>query len=91
MSNKYKMLNKIKKIEQLYKEGKIKKLGNNCYSVPFEYFVLGITSKMINEILKKPNLKLLVNSFGRTDYKKVTKETEKKEKQKQKLKDMRKC
>lgn len=43
---------KIEKIKQLYKEGKIKPLGKGCYSVPSKCFVLGITPRMVNEVLK---------------------------------------
>jgi len=39
-------------IKKFYKEGRIKKLGNNCYSVPSEFFVKGITPKLVNEVLK---------------------------------------
>lgn len=46
------MKEKIKKIKKLYKEGKIKRLGNDCFSVPSECFVLGITPRMIKEVLK---------------------------------------
>jgi len=45
-------MDKKEKIKQLYKEGKIKKLKNNCYSVPSELFVLGITPRLVNEVLK---------------------------------------
>lgn len=52
-------MNKEEKIKQLYKEGKIKKLNNNCYSVPSELFVFRHNSKngkrgfkMIKEINK---------------------------------------
>ena len=44
---------KAKLIKKLYQEGKIKKLGNNAFSVPSELFVKGITSKMVNETLNK--------------------------------------
>ena len=43
---------KKEKIKQLYKEGKIKKLNNGCYSVSSELFVLGITPRLIKEVLK---------------------------------------
>lgn len=45
-------IKEIKKIKQLYKEGKIKRLGNGCYSVSSECFVLGITPRMIKEVLE---------------------------------------
>ncbi len=45
-------MDKQEKIKQLYKEGKIKPLGNNCYSVSSKCFVLGITPKMIKDVLK---------------------------------------
>jgi hypothetical protein len=40
-------------IRKLYAEGKIKKLGNGCYSVPSEFFVHGITPRFVNEVLGK--------------------------------------
>lgn len=39
------------KIISLYKEGKIKKIGSHCYSVPSECFVLGISPSLVNEVL----------------------------------------
>ena len=43
--------NKKREIKRLYREGKIKKLKNNCYSVPSEFFIKGITPKLVNEVL----------------------------------------
>jgi len=44
---------KIDLIKQWYREGKIKRLSNNTYSVPSEAFVLGITPRLVNETLKE--------------------------------------
>lgn len=43
---------KIKYIKKTYKEGKIKKLNHNCYSVPSDFFLYGITPRLVNEVLK---------------------------------------
>ena len=43
---------KIKEIKKAYKEHRIKELGNNCYSVPSSFFVLGITPRLVNGVLK---------------------------------------
>lgn len=45
---------KTEQIKTWYKEGKIKRLGNGCYSVPSEAFVLGITPLMVSRVLIKP-------------------------------------
>jgi len=42
-------------IKRLYAEGKIKRLGRGCYSIPSEFFVHGITPRLVNEILKGEN------------------------------------
>ena len=47
---KYKQSELIKKY---YEEGKIKELGNGCYSVPSTFFIKGITTKIINEVLNQ--------------------------------------
>ena len=44
---------KIKLIKKLYKEGKIKKLGNNTFTTPGEVFALGITPRLIHETISK--------------------------------------
>ena len=38
--------------KKAYKDGKIKKLGNDCYSVPSEFFVLGITPRLVSKVLQ---------------------------------------
>jgi len=43
---------KTSKINEWFKEGKINKLGNNCFSIPSESFILGITASLVNEVLK---------------------------------------
>ena len=43
---------KIAKIKEWIKEGKIKPLGDKTFSVPSEAFILGITPTLINEVLK---------------------------------------
>ena len=40
-------------INRLYKEGKIRKIMEGCYSVPSECFVLGISARLINDVLDK--------------------------------------
>lgn len=44
---------KINQIEKWYKQGKIKKLSANCFSVPCEAFVMGITPTLVAKVLKK--------------------------------------
>lgn len=44
---------KIKQIKKWYRESKIKKLGSGCFSVPSEAFGLGITSRLVSEVLKE--------------------------------------
>jgi len=44
---------KVKQIQKWYEEGKIKKLSANCFSVPCEAFVMGITPTLVAEVLKK--------------------------------------
>lgn len=44
---------KIKRTKKWYREGRIKKLGSSCFSVPSEAFVLGITPRLVSEVLKK--------------------------------------
>ncbi len=39
-------------IKKMYSEGRIIKINESCFSVPSECFVLGITSKLIREVLK---------------------------------------
>ena len=39
-------------IKKLYAVGKIKKLGNRCYAVPLEAFALGITPRLVSEVLE---------------------------------------
>ena len=46
-----KRIDKVKLIKKWFKEGKIKKLGNNCYSVTSTAFELGITPRLIDEVL----------------------------------------
>lgn len=43
---------KIKQIKKWYRGGKIKKLGGGCFSVPSEAFGLGITPRLVSEVLK---------------------------------------
>lgn len=43
---------KIKQIKKWYREGKIKKLGGGCFSVSSEAFGLGITPRLVSEVLK---------------------------------------
>lgn len=43
---------KRQKISKWFREGKIKVLGNGCYSIPSEAFILGITPTLIKEVLK---------------------------------------
>ncbi len=43
---------KVKQIQRWYEEGKIKKLSANCFTVPGETFVIGITPRLVNEVLK---------------------------------------
>ena len=43
--------NKEDIINRLYKEGKIRRIGEGCYSVPSECFVLGITPSLVNNVL----------------------------------------
>ena len=45
-------MDKNKIIRKAYKEGKIKKLGNSCYSVPSEFFILGITPRRVDKKIK---------------------------------------
>ena len=45
-------MNKKEIIIKAYNEGKIKKLGNSCYSVPSDFFILGITPRLVGEVLK---------------------------------------
>ena len=44
---------KVKQIKQWDKEGKIKRWGSNSFSVPFEAFQLGITPRLVSEVLNK--------------------------------------
>jgi hypothetical protein len=44
---------KIAKIKKWYSEGKIKPLGNNCYSMPSEAFVDGITPTLVHTVLSE--------------------------------------
>lgn len=48
---------KIKKIKDWIKEGKIKITNEKArvFSVPSEAFILGITPRLINEVLKLPD------------------------------------
>ena len=41
------------KILKDHQNGKIRVLGNGSYSTPNEYFVLGITPRLINEVMKE--------------------------------------
>ena len=43
---------KIRKIKEWIKQGKIKPLGEKSFSVPSEAFILGIKPRLINEVLK---------------------------------------
>ena len=43
---------KVKQIRKWFKEGKIKKIGDNAYSVPYDAFEMGITSRLVSETLK---------------------------------------
>ena len=42
---------KIKLIEKYYREGKIKRIGNSSFSVPSDFFILGITPRLVNLVL----------------------------------------
>ena len=44
---------KVKLIKKFFKEGKIKKLGHDAYTVSSELFVLGIMPRIIHETLNK--------------------------------------
>ena len=44
---------KIVLIRKWYAEGKIKKLGDNSYSVPVEAFAQGITPTLVHKTLSK--------------------------------------
>lgn len=39
-------------IKRLFKEGKIKKINESCYTISSECFVLGITPSLVKEVLK---------------------------------------
>ena len=43
---------KVKQIEKWYKQGKIKRLSCNGFSVPPEAFIMGITPRLIALVLK---------------------------------------
>lgn len=43
---------KVKQIKQWYKQGKIKRLSANCFSVPCEAFIMGITPRLVAIVLK---------------------------------------
>lgn len=43
---------KIALIKRYYAEGKIKKVGDSCYSAPNEFFLLGITPRLVSKALK---------------------------------------
>mgnify|MGYP001616454662 CR=1 FL=1 len=43
---------KVRKVKEWIKQGKIKPLGENSFSVPSEAFILGITPRLISEVLK---------------------------------------
>ena len=43
---------KIRQIKEWRKEGKIKVLGHNSFSVPSEALTLGITPSLVSEVLK---------------------------------------
>lgn len=45
------MNRKEKLVRQWYAKGRIRRLGSNTFSVPVDAFVLGITPRLINEIL----------------------------------------
>ena len=38
-------------LKRWYREGKIKKLGHGCYSIPSEGFLIGITPYLCNKVL----------------------------------------
>lgn len=42
---------KRKKIKEWIKEGKIKRIGEKSFSVPSEAFILGVTPRLISEVL----------------------------------------
>lgn len=42
---------KVEQILKWWEEGRIKKVGN-AYSVPSQAFVMGITPRLVNEVLK---------------------------------------
>lgn len=44
---------KRKKIKEWIKQGKIKPLGEKSFSVPSEAFILGITPRLISEVINK--------------------------------------
>ena len=40
-------------IKRLYKEGKIKRINEDCFTMSSECFVLGITPSLIYEVLRE--------------------------------------
>ena len=44
---------KVKLIKKFYREGKIKKLGNDAFAVSSEVFVLGIMPRLIHKTLNE--------------------------------------
>jgi len=44
---------KIKQIKEWYKEGKIKRWGENSFLITSEAFALGITPRLVSEVLKE--------------------------------------
>jgi hypothetical protein len=53
-------------IRKWYAEGKIKPLGNNCYSMPAEAFQYGITPALVRTVLSEVIIKKeLLNTFER--------------------------
>ncbi len=46
-------MNKKEIVIKAYKKGEIKILGNGSYSVSSEFFALGITPKIVNDVLKE--------------------------------------
>ena len=50
--NKMKKEDKKLKIKRDFEDGKIRVINQTSYSIPSEYFVLGITPDLVNEVIK---------------------------------------
>ena len=44
---------KIQEIEKAYRAGEVKVLGNGNFSVPSRFFVMGITPRMVAQVVDK--------------------------------------